>query len=435
MQVITIEIEPGPLALGQEEQQSEVKTVKKRLFWMLLVFATISAGLSWHARALSIPVTSQLKIPTAPSHLTAEALGSTSIHLGWQNNAADATGFKIERNGAQIQKVLAETTTYTDTGLTPGTTYTYRVRAYNYYGDSAASNPATAATRPALTTAFPESFQQALEAMRHTQGSSQDSPDLPTDSFLDEFMANPPSGLTATALTSSAIKLSWDYALQGYHPLLIFIGIERNGEALENVLPASSREFIDTNLEAGETYYYRVVAAVLFGPTPVFSGFTNYAAATTLPAESTPQAPLAPAPVPAEPGQEIVIRFYIGKTEYYVNETLHGMDVAPLIREGRTLMPVRYIAENLGSDVSWNAAEQKAAIAMGDRFIELWIGSSTARVNGQPKPIDSLNPQVVPVIIPPGRTMLPLRFIAENLGCKVQWNAVLQEVTITYPSP
>jgi titin len=56
-------------------------------------------------------------------------------------------------------------------------------------------------------------------------------------------------------------------------------------------------------------------------------------------------------------------------------------------------------------------------------------------VNGIGTPIDPQNPNVAPIIVPPGRTMLPLRFIAESLGCQVDWNQALQEVTVTYPKP
>ena len=49
--------------------------------------------------------------------------------------------------------------------------------------------------------------------------------------------------------------------------------------------------------------------------------------------------------------------------------------------------------------------------------------------------IDSNYAQVTPVIIPPGRTMLPLRFVAENLGSSVDWEPVGQEVIIVYPAP
>ncbi|MBC7194319.1 MAG: PKD domain-containing protein [Caldisericia bacterium] len=128
----------------------------------------------------------------------------------------------------------------------------------------------------------------------------------------------------------------------------------------------------------------------------------------------------------------IIIRLYIGKTTYYVNDEIKNMDVAPIILEGRTLLPIRYVAEALGATVGWDGVEKKVTISFKDKIIELWIGNNTARVNGEYKYIDPSNPNVKPLIIS-GRTMLPIRFIAENLGCKVDWNAELKEVKITYP--
>jgi len=107
------------------------------------------------------------------------------------------------------------------------------------------------------------------------------------------------------------------------------------------------------------------------------------------------------------------------------------MDVAPTIIEGRTLLPIRYVAEPLGAIVGWDGYERKVTVFLGDVFIELWIGKSTARVNGVKKPIDPNNPKVTPMIIN-GRTMLPVRFVAENLGCRVEWNGVTRTVTIIY---
>jgi hypothetical protein len=67
--------------------------------------------------------------------------------------------------------------------------------------------------------------------------------------------------------------------------------------------------------------------------------------------------------------------------------------------------------------------------------IALWIGQNRANVNGEYKLIDSMNSSVTPIIVEPGRTMLPLRFVSENLGAKVDWNSSKREVTITYPAP
>jgi PKD repeat protein len=135
---------------------------------------------------------------------------------------------------------------------------------------------------------------------------------------------------------------------------------------------------------------------------------------------------------PTPPESKIIIRLYIGKTTYYVNDEIKTMDTSPIILEGRTLLPIRYVAEALGANVGWDGTEKKVTITFKDKFIELWIGNNTARVNGEYKYIDPSNLNVKPIIIS-GRTMLPIRFIAENLGCKVDWDPNLKEVKITYP--
>ncbi len=104
-----------------------------------------------------------------------------------------------------------------------------------------------------------------------------------------------------------------------------------------------------------------------------------------------------------------------------------------MILEGRTLLPILYVAEALVALVGWEAKEQKVIINFKGTIIELWIGKNLATVYGEWKLIDPGNPNVRPITIPPGRTMLPIRFIAENLGCKVDWDPNLKEVKITYP--
>ncbi|MGC9001012.1 copper amine oxidase N-terminal domain-containing protein, partial [Caldisericum sp.] len=81
--------------------------------------------------------------------------------------------------------------------------------------------------------------------------------------------------------------------------------------------------------------------------------------------------------------------------------------------------------------VSWDGVARKVTITLSSNTIELWIGKNTATVNGITKPIDSTNSKVVPEIIN-GRTMLPLRFVAENLGADVQWDGTTKTITITY---
>jgi hypothetical protein len=128
-----------------------------------------------------------------------------------------------------------------------------------------------------------------------------------------------------------------------------------------------------------------------------------------------------------------IIELQIGNSTFTVNGISKTLDSPPVIKNSRTLLPIRAIIESLGGVVSWDATERKVTVSLGSKTIELWIGKSTAKVNGADIPIDAANPKVVPEIIN-SRTMLPLRFITENLGCEVQWDGTTQTITITYSS-
>ncbi len=102
---------------------------------------------------------------------------------------------------------------------------------------------------------------------------------------------------------------------------------------------------------------------------------------------------------------------------------------------GRTVVPIRAIVEALGGTRQWDGKERKVTILFNNTTIELWIDKPQARVNGEMKWIDPKNHDVKPIIIN-DRTMLPLRFVAENLGCTVNWDPATRTITITYtPSP
>jgi len=126
-----------------------------------------------------------------------------------------------------------------------------------------------------------------------------------------------------------------------------------------------------------------------------------------------------------------IIELKIGKNLIFVNNEPKGIDVPPEIIEGRTYLPIRHVVEPLGANVVWDGDEKKVTINFKEITIELWIGKNLAKVNGYYKLIDPDNPRVVPMIIQ-GRTMLPVRFVAENLGCKVNWDPINQIVIIIY---
>jgi len=89
--------------------------------------------------------------PAAPSSLVATAVSSSQIDLNWTDNSNDEDGFDIERTEGGMNQIFVnvatDVTSYMDTGLTAGTSYSYRVRAYhNTNGNSNYSNTATATT-------------------------------------------------------------------------------------------------------------------------------------------------------------------------------------------------------------------------------------------------------------------------------------------------
>jgi Fibronectin type III domain/Abnormal spindle-like microcephaly-assoc'd, ASPM-SPD-2-Hydin len=91
------------------------------------------------------------KTPAPPTNLVAQTISSTEIDLTWQDNSTDEQGFRVERsldgqNFGELVTLGPNTQSYNDTGLTPQTTYFYRVFAFNNFGNSAPSNVAADTT-------------------------------------------------------------------------------------------------------------------------------------------------------------------------------------------------------------------------------------------------------------------------------------------------
>ncbi len=102
-------------------------------------------------------------------------------------------------------------------------------------------------------------------------------------------------------------------------------------------------------------------------------------------------------------------------------------DVAPITENDRTLVPVRVISEALGFVVEWKGSEQKITITNNQKEIVLMVGSLRAMVDQKQIMMD------VPPILKKDRTMVPIRFIAENMGCEVSWDAPSRSVLIIKP--
>ncbi|MBU5428180.1 copper amine oxidase N-terminal domain-containing protein [Tissierella pigra] len=100
----------------------------------------------------------------------------------------------------------------------------------------------------------------------------------------------------------------------------------------------------------------------------------------------------------------------------------------PIVENGRTLVPVRIISEDMGYEVKWDNPTQKVTISDANTKIEFKIGDSTALINGKRVPIDTredANGNIVQVDTKArlinSRTYVPIRFITENFGGTVDW--------------
>ena len=121
----------------------------------------------------------------------------------------------------------------------------------------------------------------------------------------------------------------------------------------------------------------------------------------------------------------------IGNKDAFVFGTEKSNDVAPKIVSNRTMLPARFVAENLGAIVLWD--EEKELVTIKGKNLEtnedveilITIGAENAVVNGKEVELDS------PAFVENDRTYTPIRFISEELGAKVEWIESEQKVVIT----
>jgi hypothetical protein len=170
-------------------------------------------------------------------------------------------------------------------------------------------------------------------------------------------------------------------------------------------------QYVDNNLSNGVTYYYLLKAVDQSGePGKYYSE------------------------VAATPGQPVTVRFAEWDCLLDINGVVVPIDPLalaetnpprPQIVGGRTYMPVRSLVETaFGATYDWSEQHQAATIKLKDQTMELWIGKAEAQVNGIRYPLTA-----APFLAGDGRPMLPLRFLAETLGARVDWDPA----TLTRP--
>jgi titin len=205
--------------------------------------------------ATTLPLT----IPATPVRLTATAVSSSRIDLEWGDLSDNEVNFLVERspdgrNFTQIASLGANTTTYQSTGLEASTQYYYRVRASNGAGNSAYSNTANATTQapPVVILAAP-------------------------------------TGLRASAISSTQINLSWTDNADNEANVLVERSPDGRNFTQIASLAANTTTYQNTGLTASTRYWYRVRVSNVAG---LYSAYSNEANTTTLaPPVTIPAAP------------------------------------------------------------------------------------------------------------------------------------------------
>ena len=123
--------------------------------------------------------------------------------------------------------------------------------------------------------------------------------------------------------------------------------------------------------------------------------------------------------------EKVEIAFKVGDSTLVINGEEKTVETPYVVGEGVTLVPVRVITEAFGAEVGWEAADKKVILAYEDTEINLWIGKANAVVNGSEKELLSA-PELSNNV-----TMVPLRFISENFGAEVGYDADTKGITIT----
>lgn len=245
----------------------------------------------------------------------------------------------------------------------------------------------------------------------------------------DTSIPSAPANLRLVSKTGTGVSLEWDESTDNdgvdyYEVHTYYLG---SGDGFTVGTSSSVNSCTLTGLSPGTTYRFRVHAYDFSGNRswPSNEVEVNIGSGDDGAAEGSGETLEAP-----QDGA-VVISMTIGDPMMIVNgipkEIDPGKGTAPVLVEGRTFLPVRALIEEIGGTIGWEGAENKVIIQLDEKTLELWIGSTVMRVNGVEQTME-----VVPYISDTGRTMLPLRFVGESLGCVLSWDGNTSTATITY---
>lgn len=154
------------------------------------------------------------------------------------------------------------------------------------------------------------------------------------------------------------------------------------------------------------------------------------AATTPMPTMPTTPAPTPTAPVMTNPTTSndsmMMVWMKLNSKQLKIGDKTTMMDTAPVVKNGTTYIPLRYLGEGIGAKVSWNKSAGQVTVMAGSDTMKFWINNKKVDVNGSTKML-SANAMVNS----DGRTLVPLRSITELLGWDVKWNKADGSITLT----
>ncbi|AWB46247.1 copper amine oxidase [Paenibacillus sp. CAA11] len=118
------------------------------------------------------------------------------------------------------------------------------------------------------------------------------------------------------------------------------------------------------------------------------------------------------------------VQMVVGQKSVTVNGQKRAVEVAPVVRNETTYVPIRYVLDYFGGQTGWSAADQRIMALRGSVLLELTVGSKDYVYNGKRK-----TAEVTPLILQ-NRTLVPLRLVSEQLGISVKWEQKTKAITL-----
>ena len=231
--------------------------------------------------------------------------------------------------------------------------------------------------------------------------------------------------LTAT-VTNIGILFDWEpsNSALGYR---IYRSKVKGGDGVSiNDFPLRGSEFFDANVEPDTQYYYSIAeveSEASFGQKAV----------TLTPERVGPRGeelPILTTVIVIPPNDNGFILMTIGNPFMLVNEKTMEIDpgraTAPLITNGRTMVPIRAIVEAMNGTAGWDEGERRVTLDCGGHTVFMWLNKVDIVTDGKQGEMD------IAPFVSNDRTLLPVRFAAESTGCEIAWIPTGQKIVIVY---